>query len=101
MSCTSNTCTLSSEVRRPVGPGCQVIRMVATILVRRLNELVEGATDRNQSAVDEFALEEIKRLARTSDLALRATYDILLTRLKQSHAQARMLGEHHGGLWHP
>ena len=65
--------------------------MVASILVRRLTELIEAGTDRTNQSVDDFTLGEVKRLARTSQSALTATYEVILARLKQPHAQVLQL----------
>ena len=63
--------------------------MVATILLRRLTELIESATDRSKQAVEPSAVAEVKRLARIGDSTLQSICELLLTRLKQPHSQAR------------
>ena len=63
--------------------------MVATILLRRLNELLDTATDSTQLAADPSTTAEVKRLARTSDSTLQCIFELLMTRLKQNHSQVR------------
>ena len=65
--------------------------MVATILLRRLTELIETGTDRARPDVDPSTLAEIKRLARTSDSTLQSILELLLARLKQAHSQVGTL----------
>jgi hypothetical protein len=57
---------------------------------KRLVRLLEGATSKGAPAVDADKLKEVKAIVRTSDDYVASAFDVLMERLKERHAQARL-----------